>query len=140
MEGVELKHHHGAFSVPDIEESIAWWSRMFGFELERRFPIPQIPAEAALLQRGEMRIELFQVEGAAPLPEPRRWPNQDVFTHGAKHVAFAVPDVKAAEAHLRGLGADIVFVLEADFGVNLFMRDNAGNLIELVQQPDMWPQ
>lgn len=135
---MELKHHHGAFSVPDLDDAIAWWSRMLGFELERRFPIPQIPADVAMLKKDEMRIELFQVDGAAQMSDQRRSPNLDVRTHGAKHVAFAVPDVRAAETRLKALGADIVFVLEADFGMNMFIRDNAGNLIELVQQPDMW--
>ncbi len=134
----ELKHHHGGVSVPELDPAIAWWRDVLGFEVERRFPIPQIPAEVAMLRRGELRIELFQVEGAAPLPADRREPNRDVHTHGNKHVAFAIKDVNSVAEELRRRGADIVFVLEAEFGSNIFIRDNAGNLIEFVQQPEMW--
>ena len=133
-----LKHHHGALSVPDLEESIAWYSRVLGFEVERQFPIPHIPAQVAMLRRGDLRIELFQVENGKSLPDERRQPDQDVFTHGNKHVAFAIEDVTSAAEALRRHGADVVFVLEADFGSNIFIRDNAGNLLEFVQQPDLW--
>jgi len=133
-----LKHHHGALSVPDMEASIAWYGRVLGFEVERRFPIPHIPAQVAILRRDDLRIELFQVQNGKPLPEERRQPDQDVFTHGNKHVAFAIEDVAAAAAELRRHGVDVVFVMEAEFGSNIFIRDNAGNLLEFVQQPDMW--
>ncbi|MFT3763055.1 MAG: VOC family protein [Pseudoxanthomonas sp.] len=133
-----LKHHHGAMSVPDMEAAIAWYARVLGFILERRFPIPAIPAEVALLKRGPMRIELFEVPGANPLPDERREPNSDNRTHGNKHIAFAVPDVDAAAEHLRAQDVDIVWVKRFPWGANIFLRDVAGNLIELVEQPDMW--
>ncbi|WP_114240633.1 VOC family protein [Dyella sp. C9] len=135
---VALKHHHGGISVPDIEASIAWYRDMLGFEVEKRFDIDKIPARVAMLRRGELRLELFEVPGAAPLPEDRRHPDRDVHTHGNKHVAFAVRDVEPMAAELRARGADIVFVMRASFGANIFIRDNAGNLLEFVEAPEMW--
>ena len=58
-----------------------------------------------MLVNGPPHIELFQVAGAKPLPEKQRTPDTDVCTHGNKH------------------------------GSNIFIRDNAGNLIEFVQGP-----
>jgi len=134
---VPLKFHHGGVSVPDLEASIEWYAAALGFELEARIDIPQIPAKVAMLKRGELRMELFQVPGAAALPAERRHPNKDVHTHGNKHVAFAVADIDPLVDELRARNVDIVFVGRFEFGSNAFVRDNAGNLIEFVQQPDM---
>jgi methylmalonyl-CoA/ethylmalonyl-CoA epimerase len=135
---LELKHHHGGVSVPDLEASIRWYARAFDFEVEQRFAIPAVPAQVAVLRRGDLRVELFQVPGAAHLPPERREPHSDLHTHGNKHLAFAIRDVDEAERELRARGVDIVFVGRFEFGSNIFIRDNAGNLIELVQQPDMF--
>ena len=89
----ELRFHHGGVSVPNLEEAIAWYQQMLGFEVELAFPIPQIPASVAIIKRGALRFELFEVPNANPLPEDRRFPDRDNRTIGNKHVAFAVADV-----------------------------------------------
>jgi methylmalonyl-CoA/ethylmalonyl-CoA epimerase len=135
---LDLKHHHGGISVPDLEASIRWYAEVLDFEVEQRFEIPAIPAKVAMLRRGELRLELFEVPGAQPLPEERRHPNLDLRTHGNKHLAFAIKDIDSAERELRSRGADVVWVRRFEFGANIFVRDNSGNLIELVLQPEMW--
>jgi len=131
-----LKHHHGAMSVPDLEASIAWYARVLGFVVETRFHIALIPAEVAMLRRSEMRIELFQVANANPLPSERRFPDTDNRTHGNKHMAFAVPDIETAAAWLRRQQVEIVWVKRFAWGANIFLRDVAGNLIELVEDTE----
>lgn len=133
-----IRFHHGALSVPDLDAAIDWYGRMLGFELESRFEIPQIPAEVAMIRRDAMRMELFAVPGAAALPAERRSPNLDVKTHGNKHVAFAIRDTDEMATELRSRGADIVFVGNFPWGSNVFIRDHAGNLVEFVQQPEMF--
>ena len=136
MSALEFWHHHAGVSVPDLAASIAWYERVLGFRLVRRLRIESIPADVAILKHGAMHIELFQVEGAAPLPAARREPDSDVRTHGNKHVAFAVADVDAFAAELRRRGADVVWVKYFEHGgANIFIRDNAGNLIEFLQAP-----
>lgn len=133
-----LKMHHGAMSVPDLDQAIDWYARALGFSLERRFHIPAIPADVAMLRRDEMRIELFQVPNAHPLPPDRLLPDTDNRTHGNKHVAFAVQDVDAAGEHLKSQNVDIVWLKRSPWGANIFLRDIAGNLIELVEEPSLW--
>jgi methylmalonyl-CoA/ethylmalonyl-CoA epimerase len=130
---LEFWHHHGGVSVPDLEAAIIWWRTVLGFEVAERFPIPAIPADVAMLVNGPMHIELFEVAGAKPLPEERRQPDTDVYTHGNKHMSFAVGNVCEFAEELRRRGADIVWVKEMKHGSNIFIRDNAGNLIEFVQ-------
>ncbi len=135
---LELKYHHVGVSVPDLEASIAWYGRVLEFELEARGRLPAADVQVALLRRGTLRIELFQPERGLPLPAARRYPDEDILTHGNKHVAFAVKNVDAAAAELRRRGADGVVAKHMPQASVLFMRDNAGNLIELFEQPDLW--
>lgn len=130
---LEFWHHHGGISVPDLDAAIGWWSAVLGFEVLARFPIPAIPADVAMLRNGPLHIELFQVPGARALPAERREPHGDLLTHGNKHLSFAVENVQVFAAELRRRGADIVWVREMPQGANIFIRDNAGNLIEFVQ-------
>lgn len=136
----ELKADHCGISVPDLEASIVWYRKMLGFSIEQRFDLDTVPFKSAFLRRGKFRIELFEIVGAAPLPEQRRYPNEDLRTHGTKHVAFSVQDVRAVFAELKQRGADIamdVFVVEG-IGPAFFIRDNAGNLIELLERSEMF--
>ena len=48
--------HHGAISVPSLEESLAWYARVLGFQVETQFDIPAIPARAAMLRNGDLRV------------------------------------------------------------------------------------
>jgi methylmalonyl-CoA/ethylmalonyl-CoA epimerase len=132
---LEFWHHHGGVSVPDLDAAIAWWRNVLGFELAKRFSIATIPAEVAMMQNGPLHIELFEVPGAKSLPEERRMPDTDVHTHGNKHVAFAVHSAREFAAELARRGADIVWVKEMPHGSNIFIRDNAGNLVEFVEEP-----
>jgi catechol 2,3-dioxygenase-like lactoylglutathione lyase family enzyme len=135
---LNLRHHHGAMSVPDLEASIAWYARVLDFQVKKRFEILAANAKVAMLKRDELRIELFEVAGAAKLPADRRRANTDIKTHGNKHMAFAIESVDAAVKVLKERGADIEFVGRFEFGSNIFIRDNAGNLIEFVEEPSLF--
>jgi len=124
--------------VRSMPASVEFYQKFLGFEVENRMDINAIPARVAMLRRDELRIELFEVPNAATLPPGRRQPNTDPHTHGNKHVAFAVPHVDTFVKELQEKGADIALVGHMEFGSFVFVRDNAGNLIEFVQQPDMW--
>lgn len=128
-----LRPHHFGVSVPDVEAAVDWYGRMLGFQVEQRLFIEKIPARIAFIRRGDFRIELFEVDGAAPLPPDRRVPNLDLRTHGNKHMCFEVPDVPAAMAALRAAGADVAFEVAVEGNPTAFIRDCAGNLIEFLQ-------
>ena len=80
-----------------------------------------------------------QIEDAAPLPEDRRHPNLDICTHGTKHIAFAVKDVHKLINSLKKRGVDIAMdVSIMENKAMAFIRDNAGNLIEIVEAGSAW--
>lgn len=132
----EFTFHHGGVSVPDLDAAIDWYGRVLGFALERRFYIEAARSHTAMVRKGPLRFEIFEVEGAAPLPDDRRHPPRDVKTHGNKHVAFRVADLEVFLAEMEQKGADIAFVVREAFGKGCFIRDCAGNLIEFVEEAD----
>ena len=132
--GFEITPHHVGISVPNLEESIAWYKKMLGFKVASRMGQANSGMLVALLQRGNCYIELFQVAGAKPLPEERRDPSADLRVHGVKHMAFQVADALAAVKELKAKGADVAMGPVDSTGVIfVFIRDNAGNNLELIQ-------
>jgi catechol 2,3-dioxygenase-like lactoylglutathione lyase family enzyme len=130
-----IAFHHGGVSVPDLEAAIDWYHDVLGFEVEKRFEIPPANAKVAMVKNGALRFEIFQVEGAAALPEDRRVPISDLKTHGNKHVALQIDDLDGFLDYLESKNADVAFVVSEEFGRGCFVRDCAGNLIEFVEEP-----
>jgi catechol 2,3-dioxygenase-like lactoylglutathione lyase family enzyme len=132
----EFTFHHGGVSVPSLDAAIDWYGDVLGFAVEKRFFIDAANAKAAMVRKGPLRFELFEVAGAAPLPEDRRYPPADLKTHGNKHIAFRVEDLESFLAEMETKRVDIAFVVREAFGKGCFIRDCAGNLIEFVEEPD----
>lgn len=131
----EFWHDHAGVSVPNLEAAVAWYQKVLGFEVERRLFIESIPAEVAVMINGNLRMEIFETPGATAPSEDRSMPDQDVRTWGNKHTSFAVDDVMMVGEELKRRGADIVWIKKLPSGgSNIFLRDNAGNLIEFVQR------
>ena len=131
----QVRPHHVGISVADLEASIAWYERFLGFALESIVPVPEDEGRVAMLvSDGGFRVELFELPGAASLPDERRHPATDLRTHGVKHVAYAVTGIEAGMIRLQDLGADIVWDLRVHEDVKvLLLRDDTGKLVELVE-------
>jgi len=131
--GFAITPHHIGLSVPNAEESAAWYKKMLGFEVIARMNDDGInKMKIVHISHGDAYIELFEVEGAKPLPDYRRDPSMDLRVNGLAHFAFTVPDVLAAFKELQEKGAEIAMAPQEGrlFG---FVRDNAGNCFELIQ-------
>lgn len=135
MSTPKFTFHHSGVNVPDLEEAIKWYHDVLGFDVEKRFAIPPAKAQVAMMKKGVLRVEIFQVEGAKPLPEERRLPMTDLQTHGNKHSAFCIADLNEFLATMEAKNVDIAFVVKEKFGRGCFIRDCAGNLIEFVEEP-----
>jgi methylmalonyl-CoA/ethylmalonyl-CoA epimerase len=135
MTDLKFGFHHAAISVPDLTQAVDWYGDVLGFSLEETFSIPSIPAKVAIVRNGDLRIEIFEVPDAHPIPDTRKIPDEDNKTHGNKHVAFTIENVDVFGDELKKRGADIVWIKRMEFGANIFIRDIAGNLIEFVEAP-----
>ena len=92
--------------------------------------IPGINVKIAFLAGPGFNIEVFEVPSAAPIPDWRMDPARDIGTLGNKYFGLAVPDLDQAVADLKALGVEIIGE-KGDGERSLFIRDNAGIIIEL---------
>jgi methylmalonyl-CoA/ethylmalonyl-CoA epimerase len=133
MSIIDFRAHHVGLSVPDLEASIKWYGEILGFEVEKKMDMPHIGAKIAYLKRDDFRIELFEMEKAVAMSEDRTVPNKDLLTHGWKHLSIEVEDATEALKTLKEKGIDIAMENVVDGVAMGFIRDNAGNLIEINQ-------
>jgi methylmalonyl-CoA/ethylmalonyl-CoA epimerase len=148
----ELKLHHFSIAVQDLDESIRWYEEIFGLKVERQGSLssPEITGRNAFLVRDGIRLELWSVQGAVPVPDQRRVPNTDLLTGGTKHIAFEVGDLQSVVDELVRRKVDIATVQRSPTEPHLFeehpeteadnprpaafaafIRDPDGTLIEL---------
>lgn len=127
-------HHVGA-TVSDLDASIAWYGETLGFELLSSYGWPGL--RAAFIGRGDIRIELFQNDAAAPMADDRRRPDANLRLGGIGHLALGVADLDAAVADLRGRRVEIVAppreVPDGSGSRFAFIHDNEGMLVELFE-------
>jgi catechol 2,3-dioxygenase-like lactoylglutathione lyase family enzyme len=134
--GFDFSFHHIAISVANLDESIAWYEKMLGFEEIARMNQGATISEMTIghIRRGNCYIELFQVAGSKPLPEYRRDPNADLRVQGLKHFGLQVDNLKAALTELKAKGVEVAMEPIDTTGVAFaFIRDNSGNAFELIE-------
>lgn len=133
--GFDIEINHVGISVANLEESVDWYVDKLGFELARPLDVdPEATMNIALLRRGNFNIELFEIDGATPLPEYRRDPSADLRVHGLAHFAFRVDDAYAVLAELEAKGVEVVFgPNESERSIFFFVADNSGNTFEFIQ-------
>jgi methylmalonyl-CoA/ethylmalonyl-CoA epimerase len=122
--GFELSFHHIAISVANLDESIAWYKEMLGFEEVTRMNQGATIKEMKIghIRRGNCYIELFEVPGAKPLPEY------------LKHFGLQVDSVQEALKELKAKGVEVAMEPIDTPGVAFtFIRDNSGNAFELIE-------
>jgi catechol 2,3-dioxygenase-like lactoylglutathione lyase family enzyme len=128
---LEMNIHHVAISVQNMEETIIWYKEKLGFWLLSQTEIPGQNVKAAHMQGPGFLLEIFEAEGAAPLPEGRSHPNTDFRTCGVKHFSISVKGARSFVAELEKEGVTVAFVAEVDGTYGAFILDNTGNLIEI---------
>ena len=85
--------NHYAISVADMEESIAWYERVFGFTVIDRSEIPGTGIKVCHMDgQGHFQLEIFCAPDSEPLDPRRTVPNDDLTIQGNKHASFGVPD------------------------------------------------
>lgn len=131
-----MKPLHEGVSVPDMDASVAWYKTVFGFSVIKDDFVPPLNSRIVFLRLGDFELELFEYKGEdrQALPFSRLEPNEDIKVCGNKHVAWAVENMDEEFARLSSLNVDIAagpFPMAGD--KVCFIRDNSGNLIELIE-------
>jgi catechol 2,3-dioxygenase-like lactoylglutathione lyase family enzyme len=140
--------HHVGLVVSDIDESISFYERVFGAEVELRIRaggeevgnlhgLPDTDFTLAMLRIGAASVELFEFHP----PHDGERVSARACDLGSFHVAIAVDDVRGMYRDLTAEGFRFTrepFQLketEAGEHVVAFFADPDGNRIEIVQMP-----
>ena len=129
-----LQIEHVAMSVNNLEESVAWYRDILGFEMVSCQAHPEINARVAILTSPAIRLELFQHDRTIPLPEIRKMPQTDLQEQGVKHFCLATGNLEQTMQNLREKHVEIV--LGPDVFENrrfLYIHDVNGILIEIME-------
>jgi methylmalonyl-CoA epimerase len=96
--------HHVGFAVADLDEAVATYERVLGGRLEHRERVDDQGVEAASMRLGDGRVELLAALGD-DTPVGRFIASRGPGMH---HVAYEVPDVRAALAELERAGVELI--------------------------------
>jgi methylmalonyl-CoA/ethylmalonyl-CoA epimerase len=137
MKKCYLTPHHVGISVANLEESIAWYAKYLDFELLWSKDFAPIQTKIAFLQHGNFKIELFEHYKTKKIAAYRKFPLKDIQYQGTKHICFVMDiGIETLYEQLVADGADIAMSLRLSppkDAMMCFIRDNTGNLIELIQ-------
>lgn len=141
---------HTALSVPDLEQALAFYCDLLGFEVEVRaqwepgnasndtvIGVRGTAAKTALIKAGGTRIELFEYRSPAGAAQNGLRPLWD---HGITHLCFNVADIQAEYERLSAVG--IAFnsaPVRMGRWQFVYGRDPFGNMFELKQRDSMNP-
>lgn len=124
---------HTGISVYNMDESVEWYEKNLDFKKIKDDYVPPLKARIVFLSNGEYELELFQYDQPKPLPKDRLMPNDDLQTVGTKHVAFEVDDMAGMKEKFLANGVEIAHEVHMEGNNVMFIHDNSGVLIELIQ-------
>jgi catechol 2,3-dioxygenase-like lactoylglutathione lyase family enzyme len=122
-----------ALSVGDLDRSIAFYQRHFGFAVTQRSAFPEHRMEIAFLEQSGFQLELVALAGSAPRQAPEA--DNDASLRGIAKLGFLVDDIDATAARLRTAGVEIMVRPSTLAGTvsGGLARDPDGNLIGIYQ-------
>jgi methylmalonyl-CoA/ethylmalonyl-CoA epimerase len=132
-----LKSHHVALSVPNFEETIQWYQEKLGFKVTLRRKLSQLSTQQAFLELNGFSIEIFARQNSVRTQLPPPTVPDDLLVQGYKHIALVVDDLDAAAAEFKRRKIEFLWEPRVDKDLRLklcFIKDNNGNLIEIVQK------
>lgn len=122
-----MKLLHTSITVKNMDESLKFYTEIFGMKFVRRREIPENNAEIAFIEDPNSNHQL----------ELTWWKNKDGYAEGDQldHFAFQVNDVVKEINRLRKLGVEIAkepYSLKGSDHKIAFVKDPNGIWIELI--------
>lgn len=133
---ISLRPHHIALSVPNLEESVKWYEQKLSFKVLVRREIKPLSLRVVNLELNGFQIELFERAKSVRNAPPSGNVPDDLLNQGYRHVALVVDDIGAAMTELKKRDVEVMSDPDRSDELKLwwaFIKDNNGNLIEIVQ-------
>nr|VFJ56519.1 MAG: Catechol 2,3-dioxygenase [Candidatus Kentron sp. FM]VFJ56586.1 MAG: Catechol 2,3-dioxygenase [Candidatus Kentron sp. FM]VFK11312.1 MAG: Catechol 2,3-dioxygenase [Candidatus Kentron sp. FM] len=123
---------HPGISVTDIERTMDWYTRHFGFKVTKQFEKEELEIKGAVLE-----LDGFTLEVLAPFEPKVREKTQGPLSHhlrntGTNHLALATDDIAGCFERFQREGIEIVSPLLD--GRLFFCKDPDQTLIEIKQK------
>ncbi len=114
------------YMVDDVEESIAFYTQLLGFEV-----LTSAAPAFADVKRGNLRLLLSGPKSSAGRPMPD---GATPVPGGWNRIHFIVDDIDTEVGRLRDAGASFRNdVVEGPGGKQILLQDPSGNVVELFQ-------
>ncbi|WP_299048751.1 VOC family protein [uncultured Tateyamaria sp.] len=130
----DLTFNNVAISVSDLDESIAFYRDILGFEVVSQTYFEPVSAKVAFIALADVRLELLEVEGSERLPELDTPPPTHLLTQGFKAIVFDVNDLSGFTQYLNANEVETLWeelVLDDAGSTSTLFRDPDGNLINV---------
>ena len=111
---LELGVHHVSLNVDDLEKSLSFYVDQLGLEV---LPRPDFGFPGAWLKSGPQELHLMEV--------------QDHQAPEGQHFAFRVTNLDQTLEALAAEGIEVSKAFDLPNGRQAFLRDPAGNMLEL---------
>jgi methylmalonyl-CoA/ethylmalonyl-CoA epimerase len=134
-----IRPHNTLISVPNLEESVAWYQEKLGARYVLYRDLKPVNAKAATLDLNGFIIQLFQLPDGKRVTPVAQNLREHLLPHGFAQIGFQVSDIRATFNELKA--KDVEIVTEPEWNEQLkfwwfFIKDNNGNFIEFVQLVD----
>lgn len=130
-EPLDLKAHHAAASVANLDRAVKWYTEKLGFKVVMRRKA-DAEREIAWLTIPGYRIDLLQVKGSAPPPPVK----DHMLVQGWGHIVFAVASVDRTYAILKARGVEMPEAPTTNDALHIrasHFPDSEGNWLEIYQ-------
>ena len=130
-----IRLHHGGISVKDLDQSIAFYRDVFGFEVDTETVVSD-DFKITHMKLDNSYIELFWRRDQQDLPDHAKMLDTDLSVIGTKHIAFETDDPETLYQHMVDKGVEMVSEIRRDnTDYNyFFFKDVNGILLEFVQR------
>jgi len=99
---INMKVHHVAITVNNLEESVNFYTQVLGFEIAKKFSREDMRAYATFIKLNDFQIELWQFQDMKENSNPLN----NIKVRGIRHIAFEVDNLKDTISKLTNKGLE----------------------------------
>jgi len=120
---------HIGICVSDLDRSVNWYSKWFGFREVKRFEKAEFEIQGALISLGEQSIEILAPQRPIEKDSSGSGIVETLRPMGINHIAINVADIEILYAKFREAG--VMLITDLIGGRFFFCKDPDGTVLEI---------